>query len=88
MLLHELCQGIILGGLGCVCLYEILGLRFQGLIEAENVVGRYQVDDPCRGHAVHLLCEDVTDALRVIGVQGLHFFAAEQALHDFRDVKA
>ena len=88
VLLHELCQGIILGGLGCVCLHEIFGLRFQGIIESKNGIGCYQVDDPCRGHAVHLFCQDVTNALRAVRVQGFQLFAAEQAFHDFRDVKA
>lgn len=55
--------------------------------ELRKMVRRNQVDNPHRGHAVHLLVQNVTDTRLVIRDQRLHLLAAVQPLDDLYDAE-
>lgn len=65
---------------------EVMGLGLQRFVEAENVIGGDEKDDPRGRHAVNLVLQDVPDASLVVREGCLDGLAAVGALDDLRDV--
>ena len=84
--IHQLFQRSVLGRLCGVGLDEVMGLGLQLLVEAENVIGGDEIDDPRGRHAVDLVLQDVPDTHLVVRIRGLDCLAAIEPLDDLRDV--
>ena len=84
--IHQLFQRSVLGRLCGVGLDEVVRLGLQLLVEAENVIGGDEINDPRGRHAVDLILEDVPDARLVIREGCLDGLAAVETLDDLGDV--
>lgn len=85
-LIHQFLQNSILGSFRGVGLDEVVGFGLQLLVEAEDVIGGDEIDDPRGRHAVDLVLQDVPDARFIVRVRSLDGLAAVEALDDLRDV--
>ena len=85
---HQPAQRSFLGRLRSIGLYKVVCFGFQLLVEAKDVVGGDEIDDSRRRHAVHLMPEDMPDALSILRIRRLDRLTAIQALDDLGDIQA
>ena len=84
--IHQFLQRSVLGRFRGVGLDEVVGFSLQLLVEAEDVIGGDEIDDPRGRHAVDLVLQDVADARFIVREGCLDGLAAIKAFDDLRDV--
>ena len=84
--IHQFLQSSILGSFRGVGLDEVVGFSLQLLVEAEDIIGGDEIDNPRGRYAIDLVLQNVPDTRLVVREGCLDGLAAVEAFDDLRDV--